>query len=417
MNLKKVQEFVSTFSPLYFEDCDWKYRKDVEKEYKIKINHSVKRKDENDILGFLENAKQDIKTIKWKLGVDINCSDSSIKTRYKTFKGEKLISYCKSTNNKAGEYDYSNEGILDTYKSLCDELESNSITGFGSVNIINSMFFLSGGEVPIYDYYANAAVKALLYNCSPTETYIPEAPGRYDHPRNAKEERLAVNLLREYKLLLHEVFGEAGCINQSGMYISRDLDRALWVYGHAAQKWEGYVAIVQSSSREYEKEIYRIAEEFRNAIEDAQHDGGFDNDITMKNFPRGCCGDAADLLGEYLLHNGIGNLYYVCGTYYPDTGDDEKDFLGKQSHAWISIDNPIKTNSLIVDITGDQFKCTPEFGCYNLKVYVGGTDSFHSLFSVMKTDIYKYTGIKNYGIARERLSKLYSEIIKWIHGQ
>ena len=74
MRIEKVQEFVSTFSPLYFEDCYGGDRKDVEKEYKIKINHSVKRKDEDDILKFLKNAEQDIKTIKWKLGVDINCS-------------------------------------------------------------------------------------------------------------------------------------------------------------------------------------------------------------------------------------------------------------------------------------------------------------------------------------------------------
>ena len=86
--------------------------------------------------------------------------------------------------------------------------------------------------------------------------------------------------------------------------------------------------------------IRKLACEYRKAIEDAKADGCFISDTPMKDFPRGCCGDASDLIGEYLLRNGIDDLYYVCGMHYPNTGDDEADFQGKQSHAWIAIGDP-----------------------------------------------------------------------------
>jgi hypothetical protein len=89
-----------------------------------------------------------------------------------------------------------------------------------------------------------------------------------------------------------------------------------------------------------------LATKYRYAIDKALVKGEFINDSSFDRFPLGCCGDASDLLAQYLLDNGI-NTYYVCGNYY------SKDYItwNTQSHAWLMTEDRI-----IIDITGDQFK-------------------------------------------------------------
>lgn len=61
---------------------------------------------------------------------------------------------------------------------------------------------------------------------------------------------------------------------------------------------------------------------------------------TMKDFPRGSCGDASILLGQYLFDHSLGLWEYVGGEREPDL----------HSHAWLEL------GGLIVDITADQFE-------------------------------------------------------------
>lgn len=165
-------------------------------------------------------------------------------------------------------------------------------------------------------------------------------------------------------------------------------------------------------------EIYYLAEKFRKAIEQLKAKGGLKNDISMKCFPKGACGDTAEMLGEYLLDK-FGNqieIYYVCGTHYPNTGDEEKDFQGRQSHAWISIGYPFESDSLIVDITGDQFRDDCEYDYYNHSVYVGELDEFHSLFEVEDCDVRYFNGINDYATwIQASLYGIYNRIIELIN--
>ena len=106
------------------------------------------------------------------------------------------------------------------------------------------------------------------------------------------------------------------------------------------------------------EEIITLVSQFRKAIESAKEDGCFDNDKSFSYFPRGCCGDATDLLIHFLLQHNI-KSYYICGTYY---GNDEG--FG-QTHAWVQL-----LNRVIVDITGDQFKNKSVFLNYSTLVRV-----------------------------------------------
>ncbi|KAF5047460.1 hypothetical protein [Acetobacterium wieringae] len=151
------------------------------------------------------------------------------------------------------------------------------------------------------------------------------------------------------------------------------------------------------------KDITRLVNKFREALDLARDSGEFDNDISFYNFPRGCCGDASDLLAQFLLDHGI-RTYYVCGSYYDDS------FENSQSHAWL-----MTGNQIIIDITGNQFRYNPVFLNYDKPVYVGVEDDFHRLFEVEDRDIHENNGLDSLGGAcQPRLNELYRKTIKYI---
>jgi len=151
------------------------------------------------------------------------------------------------------------------------------------------------------------------------------------------------------------------------------------------------------------KDIKRLVNQFRNAIDVARDVGEFDNDFSFYKFPRGCCGDASDLLAQFLLENGI-KTYYVCGTYRDGS------FENFQSHAWLLTDN-----QTIIDITGDQFRDNQDFLNYDKSVYVGAKDDFHRLFEFEDRDVHENIGLDALSnMCQLRLSGLYEKIIKYI---
>ena len=153
-----------------------------------------------------------------------------------------------------------------------------------------------------------------------------------------------------------------------------------------------------------------LATSFRGAIEIAKDAGEFDNDFAFPRFPKGCCGDTSDLLAEYLAQHDI-YTYYVCGQ------------KGTQSHAWLVLVNTVTVttdnsdadrkykslisvynedndvmllrkyynlkDSIIIDITGDQFTNQKCFLYYNIPVYVGFLDDFHKFFRVDQCSIHE----------------------------
>ena len=131
--------------------------------------------------------------------------------------------------------------------------------------------------------------------------------------------------------------------------------------------------------------IEKLATGFREAIDD------LDRALLpfeMKNFPHGCCGDASMLLGAYLEDHGIKSLIYVCG------------MRSGRSHAWLESD------SLIIDITADQFE-----EC-NESVIVAKDSEWHRTFD---RDLESEASFKRYDKGTvNRLSWAYEEILKHI---
>ena len=79
----------------------------------------------------------------------------------------------------------------------------------------------------------------------------------------------------------------------------------------------------------------------------------------LQSFPRGACGNASVLLGEWLIRKGFEGIEYVSGS-----SDEFK------THAWLECDG------LIIDITADQF----DMGMP--PVFVSRDRSFHNQFQV-----------------------------------
>lgn len=74
-----------------------------------------------------------------------------------------------------------------------------------------------------------------------------------------------------------------------------------------------------------DKTIYNYAKQFYLAMDSLRDSDVFKNDDVFRWYPRGCCGNIAELLAKYLLSKGIETVYVW--------GKDKTE----QSHAWLVI--------------------------------------------------------------------------------
>lgn len=89
-------------------------------------------------------------------------------------------------------------------------------TGFGPTNKLAIQFLLTQGREPIYDKYAHRSALAINQNLPPGSRVAGYKPVQ------------TWNDYQNFKCLLRRI----GLHRHRGMFISRDDDRTLWVYGH-----------------------------------------------------------------------------------------------------------------------------------------------------------------------------------------
>ena len=103
------------------------------------------------------------------------------------------------------------------------ELRDLHINGLGTVSIITLLYFISRGQYPIYDRFAWKAIQAICDDKKPGDiinaSELPEKKSR------AFDTVFDTHMI-SYMKKMDSVFGSA-------YQESRDVDRALWVYGHA----------------------------------------------------------------------------------------------------------------------------------------------------------------------------------------
>ena len=258
MKLEYVKDFIDTYHKYYYSG--YTITDEVVEKYGIPKNlNQTDEKLEKYIISKLEKGIYDEETFAWKAGrakwkndafdynpplpnewVNGNGGKIKISREGDVFNKDDFVTYLKNNKISVDNNEFDKE---DVRKQLFISIkEKYHLYNYGTVNIINQMFFLSKGAIPLYDYYAHLGVKALFMKKSPLEIYISDAPSKDAHPKGKNKQKndfyMAVNLLEEYIWLLKEVFPKE--IHKDGniMYISRELDQALWVYGHATEKYK-----------------------------------------------------------------------------------------------------------------------------------------------------------------------------------
>lgn len=155
--------------------------------------------------------------------------------------------------------------------------------------------------------------------------------------------------------------------------------------------------------------IQCLASRFRHGIEIAHANRLFQKQPFL-NFPNACCGDAPELLAQYLMDNfPRQNTSYkiVCGTYRYD------DFENIFSHSWLVVDDVY-----ILDITADQqqFKNDKIFPQDAVqRCYVGTNSEFHSMFEIEPSQCRRFCGLRKLDeYAYQRMKELYDVILDCI---
>lgn len=150
------------------------------------------------------------------------------------------------------------------------------------------------------------------------------------------------------------------------------------------------------------KKILKLAEQFRNAMEEAKQDGVFTNHSPLCCFPRGCCTVASALLAQFLIEHGI-KTYEIRGI------SDDGTAYG-QPHEWLKT-----AEDIMIDITGDQFRNNSILLNYDKPVYVGFNDNFHKLFKAESNNTCENLGLEAYnGEIKRKLTQFYNNIIRYI---
>ena len=111
-------------------------------------------------------------------------------------------------------------------QKVMNQLKEQSPNGIGTVYLITLLYFISKGKYPIYDRFAMIALNAIEDNKEPGECVsyeeLPE--------KNSKQFENIISFYQtNYVDKLEKIFGKK-------YQTDRDIDRALWVYGHLFQK-------------------------------------------------------------------------------------------------------------------------------------------------------------------------------------
>lgn len=103
------------------------------------------------------------------------------------------------------------------------ELRDLHINGLGTVYIITLLYFISRGQYPIYDRFAWKAIQAICDDKKPGDIInASESPEKKSRAFDTVFDTHMISYMKK----MDSVFGSA-------YQESRDVDRVLWVYGHA----------------------------------------------------------------------------------------------------------------------------------------------------------------------------------------
>lgn len=131
------------------------------------------------------------------------------------------------------EYIVQNNNDLHAESKCCpqkvlNELKAQAPKGIGTVYLITLLYFISKGKYPIYDRFAYLALQGIKHGTEPFTKKIK--PPILPDKNSEKFKSVYKDYIEPYVKDLSDIFGSD--YNRS-VEEYRNIDRALWVYGHA----------------------------------------------------------------------------------------------------------------------------------------------------------------------------------------
>lgn len=197
---------------------------------------------ENEIDQLLKNGIREpidiIHILAWKIG-KVRHTDSDNEKRFVYAKGwddaeNFKIKLYKNTLDVKEFVLYIIKNIAELEKlsenepqEVLNQLKEHSPKGIGTVYLVTLLYFISKGKHPIYDRFAMMALDAISGDIKPYSQKIkaPILPDKH----SSKFKHVMDRYYKEYVEKVNKIFG-------SVYWKNRDIDRALWVYGHAFSK-------------------------------------------------------------------------------------------------------------------------------------------------------------------------------------
>lgn len=242
-----IDKFISNYGIIYYDPTScpdgFKSTDDYKKRLKnylgiTKIN-GTNYYAEEEISKLLSEKVFDERSLAWKSGkvdwengelktVNFDKGDHYINGYGGEIKKDEFKKYCEHIEKNKDRINNLVNKV--EWKDAYSKAKENAPKNFGPVHIINALFFITGGNAPIYDKFAHKAVKALLLGISPKDVYYRDIPSK-------KEVDSVIAMYTEYMLLLKIVFKDFFENKKKGeAFIPRELDMALWVYGHSQKE-------------------------------------------------------------------------------------------------------------------------------------------------------------------------------------
>ena len=224
------KEFVKIYNLYYYKDhCPLK---DVNNRSISQTNKVVEEYIDHIIKNGVQDKKDLVRALAWKMGKikQDKLEDGSGFAYHEDWKNaeenpEDILRY-----GKPFEVSYLFDRMLEnkeilkqaSVKEALEWFQEHPVNYLGTVYMITLLYFISQANYPIYDQFAKKAIDAIKREAKPYESIPYMTLPEKNSPQFCKVEKR----VEEFKKDIDDIFG------YENYKASRDIDRALWVYGH-----------------------------------------------------------------------------------------------------------------------------------------------------------------------------------------
>lgn len=143
---------------------------------------------------------------------------------------EKIKLFVENVIQFKKDYKENYGNIRGNKEEMLKQLQALKVNGIGSVYLITVLYFVSGGEYPIFDRFAMTALNAAQKGSKPGEKVAAkQLPDKVTGLLSEGSASVYQQFITKLEWLCETIYGDKNCYKGKQ---GRKIDRALWVYGH-----------------------------------------------------------------------------------------------------------------------------------------------------------------------------------------